>query len=80
MHDDTASTSPRALQAYPKTLSRDHLDFYHGLLDFRFGFASPTLSASPDQSYYEIALTNRQVMSIFVVFHFNLDRRARQLP
>ncbi len=25
------------------------------------------MSASPDQSYYEIALTNRQVMSIFVV-------------
>ncbi|MFQ5528673.1 MAG: hypothetical protein ACE5GX_20760, partial [Thermoanaerobaculia bacterium] len=35
VHDDTASSPPRALHAYRKTLSRDHLDFCHGLLDAR---------------------------------------------
>ena len=33
--DVTASTPPRALHTYRKTLSRDHLDFYHGLLGLR---------------------------------------------
>ena len=31
--DGTASTPPRALHPHRKPLSRDHLDFYHGLLE-----------------------------------------------
>jgi hypothetical protein len=34
VHDDTASIPPRVLHRYLKTLSRDYLDFYHGLLKF----------------------------------------------
>ncbi len=31
--DGTASTPPRALHPYRKTLSREHRDVYYGLLD-----------------------------------------------